>query len=442
MNRLRALWVRLRGSLWFVPSLLLAASVSLALALIELQPLLPPDLAQTFPRLFGAGAEGARGMLTAIATSMATVAGVVFSVTIVALSLTASQYSPRVLRNFMSDRPTQVVLGAFVAVFGYCLVVLRTIRGQDEGAFVPSLAVLGGVLMAFVGVGLLIYFIHHVASAIQVTYIVARIAGDTAASIDRLFPQQVGEDAAQHDEAAPLPQQLPAAWRDLPAPASGYLVGIDGERLLEWAARHGAVLRVLPRVGDFVVCGQPLLQIGLPVPGGLDADELLGALSLDNERNVDQDAPFGLQQLVDVALKALSPSMHDPTTATLCIDHLGALLLRLAGRRIESRWRERDGALRLVVEGPRFAEMLELALASITHHAAGHVVVHERLLGVLASLQESTRDVARRAALVQRLDAHLDRLPRCDLPTADAARLAQRIADLRRATTAAPRRPA
>jgi len=156
MNRLRSLWLDLLGSLWFVPGLMVIAGVAVALLLIELDPMVGRQLADDWPRLFGAGAEGARGMLSAIATSMITVAGVVFSVTIVALSLTASQYSPRVLRNFMSDRPTQVVLGAFVAVFAYCLVVLRTIRGGDEGAFVPSLAVLGGVLMAFVGIGLLI----------------------------------------------------------------------------------------------------------------------------------------------------------------------------------------------------------------------------------------------------------------------------------------------
>ncbi|MCK7494064.1 MAG: DUF2254 domain-containing protein [Comamonadaceae bacterium] len=135
MIRLWAAWLALRGGLWFVPTLLVAGSVAAALVLIELQPMLERDLSEDWPRLFGAGAEGARGMLSAIATSMITVAGVVFSVTIVALSLAASQYSPRVLRSFMSDRPTQFVLGAFVAVFAYCLIVLRTIRGADEGAF-------------------------------------------------------------------------------------------------------------------------------------------------------------------------------------------------------------------------------------------------------------------------------------------------------------------
>lgn len=207
MHRLASLWLNLLGSLWFVPGVLVLAGVGAALLLVELHPLIDLDLAQDWPRLFGAGAEGARGMLSAIATSMITVAGVVFSVTIVALSLTASQYSPRVLRNFMSDRSTQVVLGAFVAVFAYCLIVLRTIRGGDEGGFVPSLAVLGGVFMAFVGIGLLIYFVHHVATAIQVDYILERIATDTREAIDRLYPAGVGE------ERPPTPHTHPPCRR-------------------------------------------------------------------------------------------------------------------------------------------------------------------------------------------------------------------------------------
>ena len=138
MQRLRSLWLSVRDSLWFVPTLMVCGAVALALLLIEFNAFFDVDFASRWPRLFGAGAEGARAMLSAIATSMITVAGVVFSITIVALSLAASQYSPRVLRSFMADRPTQVVLGAFVAVFAYCLVVLRTIRSPDEGSFAPG----------------------------------------------------------------------------------------------------------------------------------------------------------------------------------------------------------------------------------------------------------------------------------------------------------------
>lgn len=218
MQALRTLWLALKDSLWFVPALMVCSAVAAAVVLIELQTVPDTDLAQRWPRLLGAGAEGARGMLSAIATSMITVAGVVFSITIVALSMAARQYSPRVLRNFVADRPTQVVLGAFVAVFAYCLVVLRTIRGPDEGAFVPSFAVLGGVVLAFCAVGLLIYFIHHLALEIQMSSIVSRIGHDTRRTIDRLFPCQLG--AASDAQRAPA-DAVPDRWTVVPAPRTG-----------------------------------------------------------------------------------------------------------------------------------------------------------------------------------------------------------------------------
>jgi len=161
-------WLQeMRASFWFVPAVIVLGAVGLAAAVIGVDANVKLRFVEAWPLLFGAGAAGSRGLLTAVASSMITVAGVVFSITIVALSLTSSQYTSRVLRNFMRDRINQVVLGVFVGIFAYCLVVLRTIRGGDEGAFVPSFAVLGGLLLAFVGIGFLIYFIHHIALSIQ-----------------------------------------------------------------------------------------------------------------------------------------------------------------------------------------------------------------------------------------------------------------------------------
>jgi uncharacterized membrane protein len=430
MTQLRSLWLATRDSLWFVPTLLVLAGVVAALVLIELQPMLERDLSQDWPRLFGAGAEGARAMLAAIATSMITVAGVVFSVTIVALSLTASQYSPRALRNFMGDRPTQVVLGAFVSVFAYCLIVLRTIRGADEGAFVPSMAVLGGVFMAFVGVGLLIYFVHHVAMAIQVASIVQRIASDTAHSIERLFPQGVGQpqDEAPTCEQAAVPG---GPWQDIAARDTGYLVAIDAQGLLEFAATHDTVVRVRPQVGDFVIDGTTVIEVA-PIGGtGQISDKsrtsLLACMAVDNERNVEQDAAYGLQQLVDVALKALSPSVHDPHTAVTCIDHLGALLHRLSQRHIEGPLRRRDGRLRLVLAAPGYDDLVAAALASITHHAGGHPVVHERLIAAVACAAGATDDRERVDVLLRQLATHRQRLASCDLPEQHSRRLRRQI---------------
>ncbi len=438
VNRLRTIWFAVEGSLWFLPVVIVCLGCALAIGLVEMHAPFDSDIAERWPRLLGAGAAGSRAMLTAIATSMITVAGVVFSITIVALSLTASQYSPRVLRTFMSDRPTQVVLGTFVAIFTYCLIVLRTIRGGDEGAFVPSIAVLGGMGMAFVGVGLLIYFVHHVASSIQVSSILARIAEDAVSAIDRIFPTKVGapphDDDGLHADAV-----LPERWLTLAAPRSGYVVGVDSEALLAGALRADGVMRMFPEVGDFVVAGQPLIAISADA-ARLEAftaaaghgKAALAAVSVGQQRTVHQDVRYAIQLIVDIALKALSPSVHDPTTAQGCIDHLSGLMVILSGRCGVDPWRFRDGRLRLVAGSPDYPTLLALAFDAITHHAGDHVEVYQHLVGALSRVAAATGDETRRGALRAQLDAIVARASGADLPARSRQALADACADLRR----------
>jgi uncharacterized membrane protein len=402
IHRMRNLWHALQSSLWFLPSLMLCASVATAVGLVELQATVNVDLSERWPRLFGSGAEGARGMLSAIATSMVTVAGVVFSITVVALSLAASQYSPRVLRNFMSDRPTQAVLGAFVSIFAYCLVVLRTVRGPDEGGFVPSLAVLGGIGMAFIGVILLIYFVHHVASTIQVSSILERIAEETKAAIQRLFPDALGDPAVA---SARIAQEKARATASIPARTTGYLVSVDGDALLACAERCSIVVELVPAIGDFVVADLPLFRVAPPT--ALDEatrDALCACVLIDRQRTTEQDASFGLQQIVDIAMKALSPGVNDPTTAIACIDHLSALLAAMADRRIPTPCRATNGVVRVVARGPDFDSMLSLAFDAIAEHAADHVEVHERLVAAIGRIADATGDGERRSTLARQLD--------------------------------------
>jgi uncharacterized membrane protein len=429
MTRLRSWWLELQGSLWFLPSVMLCAAVALAVALVELQGVVTDDLSAHWPRLFGAGANGARAMLAAIATSMITVTGVVFSITVVALSLATSQYSPRLLRNFMSDRPTQAVLGAFVSIFAYCLIVLRTIRSPDEGDFVPSIAVLGGVVMAFVGVGLLVYYVHHVASSIQVSSVLSRISTETAAAIDRLFPASIGEPAPA-TTAAGAPGAI--EWAIVRAGETGYLVGVDGDELLARAQRRDLVVRIVPQVGDYLVEGLPLLEV--PSGAGMHRDEakkLAACVTIAAQRTVHQDAPFGFQQIVDVALKALSPSVHDPSTAITCIDHLGALLFRLADRPTPAPCRaDKSGTPRVIAKGPDYASLVALSFDAITHHVGSHGVVYARLIDTIGYLADVTSSAERRVALARQIRALVERIGSADL-TADSrealARAARRV---------------
>lgn len=417
MNRIRNLWLGLQASLWFVPTVVVLGCIVLALILIDLHTRVDVDLAREWPRLFGAGSDGARSMLSAIATSMITVAGVVFSVTIVALSLASSQYSPRVLRNFMSDRPTQVVLGVFVGIFAYCLVVLRTIRSSDDdgGRFLPSFAVLGGVVLAFFGVAVLIYFIHHVASSIQASSILERIARDTSEAIDRLFPQRIGMPLAPVEDCV---TELPQSWHAVAARESGYLVGVSDSGLLQFAAAHERVVRLAHCIGEFVIAGRPIACVSGVAPlAEADANALVRLFSLDRQRTVHQDAPYGVQQIVDVAVKALSPGINDPTTAMMCIDRLCALLVHLAGRHIPGPCRRDGQVLRVVAIGPDFESMAALALDPIVEHADGNAAVFVRLLEALEALRCSTDDprclqsLQRRAALIESAIARSRLLP-------------------------------
>ncbi|HRK32775.1 MAG TPA: DUF2254 domain-containing protein [Tepidisphaeraceae bacterium] len=398
MYKLTNLWEGLRSSLWFVPTLIVAGAVALAVVLIEIDAAdYDWKLADRFPRLFGAGAEGSRGLLAAIAGSMITVAGTTFSITIVALAQASSQYTSRILRNFMSDRASQSVLGVFVGVFAYCLVVLRTIRGGDDGLFVPSLAVVGAVLLAFVAIGFLIFFIHHIAASIQASSIIAAAAEETLAAVDRLFPDEVGDAV---DPASSAQRSEPTAtWIPIPARKTGYIQSIDADALFDLAREVDAVVRMERGVGEFVIENAPLAAVsGVPCEEDV-IEKLNDAYTVGRHRTVHQDAAYGIRQIVDVALKALSPGINDTTTAVNCIDYLGAILARLAARSIEAPYRADDARLRLITRGPTFPGLLCEAFGQIRQNAQGNVAVLARLLAVMEIIAGRTSDAQRRQAL-------------------------------------------
>lgn len=199
MSRLRALWEYLRGTYWAVPSAMAVAAAGLSFGAIQLDEFTTTTVLDRLSWVYTGGPEGARAVLSTIASSMITVAGVTFSITIVALTLASQQFGPRLLRNFLRDPGNQIVLGTFVSTFIYCLLVLRTVRGSDEEEFVPHLAVTLGVGLAMLSLGVLIYFIHHVATSIQAARIIANVAEDLEGAINQLFPDSVGEDASTAD---------------------------------------------------------------------------------------------------------------------------------------------------------------------------------------------------------------------------------------------------
>ena len=405
LPKLRHWWQETRASFWFVPAGIVLAAVCLAGGLIAVDANLEAHFHEQWPFLFGAGADGSRGLLTAVASSMITVAGVVFSITIVALSLTSSQYTSRVLRNFMRDRMNQIVLGVFVGIFAYCLVVLRTIRGGDEGAFVPSLAVLGGLVLAFVGIAFLIYFIHYISLAIQASSIISAAAEETIAAIDHLFPKGLGDSADDQTDEAPPAALEGQSWVAIMARKTGYIESIDGDALLALASKRETIVRMERGIGEFVVEDTPLMSVtGHEEPDEQAAAEFNAVYVISRQRTVQQDAGFGIRQIVDIALKALSPGVNDTTTAVMCVDYLGAILARLAVREIASPRRMDEGELRVITRGPCFESLLAEAFDQIRQNAGGNVAILTRLLESLETIAGQATSFQRRHALRQQAD--------------------------------------
>ena len=396
-GRIQRANIYLRSSFWFVPACLMLAALAFAIGMVELDQRIDDGLRQRWPRLSAADAAGSRDMLSTIAASMITVAGVVFSITIVALAQAATQYTSRVLRNFMRDRINQVVLGVFVGVFIYCMVVLRAISGTGASASVPSLAVLTGLLLALVGIGFLIVFIHHIATTLQSGEIARGIMLDTRHGIDAMFPDEVGDEAS--------PTWVPGlddmkAWQPVPASTSGYVQSVRPGALLDFAVRHDTVVRMEAAVGDFVGEGRPIAWLAGERAVGADAADQLNLLyAIGAFRTTDQDPAFGFRQLVDVALKALSPAINDTTTAITCLDYLSVLLEYIARRPPESPCRFHDGRLRVIARGPTFAQLADLAFGQVLENAEGNAVVLDRLMRMAGEVAAVTMDPQRRSVL-------------------------------------------
>ncbi|MBC6992189.1 DUF2254 domain-containing protein [Hymenobacter sp. BT491] len=409
MNRLRALWQNLNSSLWFVPTLMVAGALLLAFGLVIAESRTNYEGLRDYPLLFGAGADGARGMLTAIAGSMITVAGLIFSLTLSTLAQVSSQYTSRVLRNFMRDRTNQVVLGFFVSIFAYCLIVLRTIRGGDEGRFIPSLAVGMGLVLALVSIGVLIFFIHHMASALQASSIVRNATEETEAAIALLFPDELGDEASAAQAQELLRQAGQLTWQPVLAKATGYVQSIDEEQLLAVANDLQGVVRLEHGIGGFVARGAVLVSVARyeDRPAALPADltdQVNSLVNLGRQRTIEQDAGFGLRQIVDIALKALSPGINDTTTAIICVDHLGALLAQLADRQLPDPLRVDQQRVRVIAVRPAFGQFLATAFDQIRVSAEANLGVYLRLLTALATIAQRTQNLERLDALHQQAD--------------------------------------
>jgi uncharacterized membrane protein len=383
MVELQAVRERLRQSLWFIPTLFAVGAALLGAVLLAVdRDLALAGSAAAFA--FGGTAEGARSVLSTIAQSMLTFTGLVFTITMLVLQLASSQLSPRVMRTFLRDRANQLVLGLFIATFVYTLVVLREVRTPVDGSegFVPAVSVWAAFVLLLASVGAFVYYIDHMAHAIRASTVIDNIWTETQAAIDRLYPERLGRAAPAAEPSFPADDSGPP----LPAPVAGVVTGVDEAGLLEAVEQADRRLQLLHRIGDFVPSGAPLARHwGAWDDGALDA--VRRAIGLGRERTLHQDAAFGFRQLVDVAVRALSTSTNDPTTAVQALDRIHDLLRRLAERQIPSPVRmDEDGVPRLILPRPGWDDYVRLGLDEIRLHGAGQVQVVTRLRALLDDL--------------------------------------------------------
>jgi len=399
-------WDRVRSSFWFLPAIMAGGAMVSAFATVALDTPVTDWLTLNWGLTFTGGAEGASALLGAIAGSMITIAGVVFSMTLVALSLASSQLGPRLLRSFMRDTTTQMVLGTFVATFLYCLLVLRTIRHPEEFVFVPHLSVTFGVLLAVVSVGVLIYFIHHVSVSIQANEIVARVGTELIEGLGRLFPENIGRGAPRIPTEPPDADFLDTFARQarpIGSAGDGYLQFVDGDALMALAMQEDVVIRLERRPGHYVVATRPLALVW---PGNRVTDQLVervnSAFALGNQRTSGQDIEFAVNQLVEIAVRALSPGVNDPFTAMTCVDHLGSALCRLAQRDMPSPYRhDSQDQLRLITPVFTFPEVTDAAFNQIRQYGRSSTAVTIRLLETIAVVAGSVQRSEDRAALLR-----------------------------------------
>ena len=408
---------KIRTSFWFMPAVITLAAIALSQVMLAVDREVPETWFDGLGGLFEIGPEGARLLLSTIAGSMMTVTSLVFSLTLIALTMTSSQFGPRLLTSFMQDRVTQVVLGTFLATFVYALITLGSIHRATADEIVPHLSVSVAMVLAIGSFGVLIYFIHHIASAIQADSIISKVTGELNAAIEQQFPPV--REEADGDGEPPSDGEEP----DLAADAatvdsrhSGYIQAIDHDRLVNLAAENGLVVRIERRAGHFVVPGEPLARVS---PAGRAEPEILdavaGAFVVGRVHTMVQDLEFAVNAIVEIALRALSPGINDTYTAIACIDNISATLANALKRRPPARaLRDGEDKVRVLLNPVTFDGLLDSAFNEIRQCAAGNVSVVIRITEALNRIAPFAKTEAQRAAIAKHAEmlgrAYKDRI--------------------------------
>jgi uncharacterized membrane protein len=430
---LRSALYGLRGG-FLVRSLIIALAFGATGAILSFAEEREPRLSAWIPEvLFPAHQDPgvAETILAGIASSIMTVVSIVFAILLMTLTLASTQFSPRILVSFVKDRATQWTLGVFLGTFTYCMAALPAVRSQPI-PFVPVLTVLVSMLMALLCVGWLIFFINHISRSISVNHIVDRIARETEIAIDELMPHPRGP-YERPDSAAPF---RVGRERVVASDRSGYIRFVDIEFLVDCAKTFGVQIALLRRVGQFAPAGAPLMRV---VDAGRITPEreakLLAGIDIGPVRTMQQDIEFGVIQIVDIALKAISPAVNDPTTAINCIDQLSRIMIVWRNRAPPQSYYHRPPHVpRLTLSWIGYDGLLDTAFEQIRHYAESDVAVSLRLLKAFDDMVAAGASPRETETLIERARRIAEGCER-SLPPGEIEPVRRRLAKLEGAVT-------
>jgi len=389
MRKLLFNWRELKATFWFVPVIIILSSILLSIGLVTVDGNYeaPQDGLGRF--FFVQSADSARSILATISAAMMGVAGTVFSITLVALTLASSQFGPRLIKNFMYVRLNQVVLGSYISTYLYCLLVLNAIREGNDYTFIPSISILVAIVAAIVNILLLIVFIHQIAVSIQADNVISDISEFLSKQAKLLFPAKMGEEkenVAPIDPASALldyPYQIA-----IKSPQSGYLQYVDGEALIDQFTKKGALFELYVRPGAHIVEGVKMGMLHTKEGWNeKDFKKLFTRFVIDKSKTAQQDIEYSIDQMVEIAARALSPGINDPYTAMACIDNLTTCLCYLVQIDFPSKYRfDENDILRMIVDTVDFEGVLDAAFNQIRQFAGGSPSVIIRLMEAMITI--------------------------------------------------------
>jgi len=397
---IRTILLRTRESFWFLPAVFGIGAILLALGLVFLDRTVANDAVTGTFFLDVLSASGSRAILSIIGTSMLTVAGTTFSITISVLATTSSTYGPRLVRNFMADRANQFVLAVFTSTFLYALVVLQSVHTQvdDNDSFVPIMAVFFAVLLAVLDVAVLVFFIHHIADSVQITTLQHQVKSDLSDTIDLLYPDDPG-GVVPPAGVTSSEQSQPIA-----AVTGGYVQRVDLQKLARIGSSRRCVFTVAAMPGTHVVPGEPLLEVVMSEPGASASDlqrDVRSSFTLGSARTPHQDIQFALQQLVEIAVRGLASGANDPYTAVSALDLAGESLIPLFRRPVPpSHLADGDGITRVVCVWPTAEELAGAVFTGIRIYGLEHPIVIHAALRLADRLATASSTGSRRSRVV------------------------------------------